>query len=68
MCSRYVSPDQAAIERAWSAHARDIAPFSRDVNVVPSSTNPLLRLDAEEGGLELALARRGFIPHWRKQH
>jgi hypothetical protein len=51
MCGRYLSPDQAAIERAWSVHARDIAPFSRGFNVVPSSTNPLLRLDAEEGGL-----------------
>ncbi len=67
MCGRYVSPDQAATERAWSVHARDIAPFSQHFNVVPTSTIPLLRLDAEEGGLELALARWGFIPHWWEQ-
>jgi putative SOS response-associated peptidase YedK len=67
MCGRYVSPDQASIERAWSVHARDIAPFSQHFNVVPTSTVPLLRLDADQGGMELALARWGFIPHWWKQ-
>ena len=67
MCGRYVSPDQAAIERAWSVHARDIAPFSQQFNVVPTSTVPMLRLDKEGGGTELALARWGFIPHWWKQ-
>ncbi len=67
MCGRYVSPDQAAIERAWSVHARDIAPFSQQFNVVPTSTVPLLRPDEDEGGTEMALARWGFIPHWWKQ-
>lgn len=67
MCGRYVSPDQAAVERAWSVHARDVTPFAQHFNVVPSSTVPLLRLDEGEGGMELILARWGFIPHWWKQ-
>jgi len=67
MCGRYVSPDQAAVERAWSVHARDITPFSQNFNVVPTSTVPLLRHDEDAGGLALTLARWGLIPHWWKQ-
>jgi len=67
MCGRYVSPDQGAVERAWSVHARNIAPFSEHFNVVPTSTVPLLHLDEDAGGVELGLARWGLIPHWWKQ-
>jgi len=68
MCGRYVSPDAAAIERAWNVHARNIKPFPTNFNVTPTSGVPILRL-AEDGdaGLSLDLARWGLIPIWWKQ-
>lgn len=66
MCGRYVSPDEAAIERAWHIGRRNGNPFARRFNVQPTTQVPILRLDRESGELELALARWGLIPHWWK--
>lgn len=65
MCGRYVSPDQAAIERAWQIRRSSGLDFPRRFNVQPTTDVPLLML--EEGGLALAAARWGLIPHWWKQ-
>jgi putative SOS response-associated peptidase YedK len=65
MCGRYVSPEQASIERAWKIHRSAGLDFARRYNVQPTTEVPLLLL--ESGELTLALARWGLIPHWWMQ-
>ena len=65
MCGRYVSPEQAAIERAWRiARATGNLP-GRRFNVAPTDQVPLLVRD--QGVLTLGTARWGLIPHWWKE-
>lgn len=66
MCGRFVSPDGAAIERAWHIGRHNNTPFRRSFNVSPTAIVPVLRLDRETRQLELATARWGLIPHWWK--
>lgn len=66
MCGRYVSPDRAAIERAWNVGRDNGNPFAARYNVQPSTLVPMLR-PCEAGGLEIAFARWGLVPHWWKQ-
>ena len=40
MCGRYVSPEQAAIERAWNIGQCDGNPFAARYNVAPQQGNP----------------------------
>lgn len=65
MCGRYVSPDQASIERAWQIRRDSSLSFPRRFNVQPTTVVPLVFLDA--GELALTGARWGLIPHWWKQ-
>ena len=65
MCGRYVTPDEAAIERLWNL-TKKIPAFPRSWNVAPGATVPLLRLHRETGELEVVMARWGLIPHWWK--
>lgn len=65
MCGRYVSPEQASIERAWKIHRSTGLDFPRRYNVQPTTEVPVLLLDA--GELVLAVARWGLIPQWWKQ-
>jgi putative SOS response-associated peptidase YedK len=65
MCGRYVSPEQASIERAWKIHRSTGLDFPRRYNVQPTTDVPLLLPAA--GELALAAARWGLIPHWWKQ-
>jgi putative SOS response-associated peptidase YedK len=67
MCGRYVSPEQAAMERAWQVGRQNVNPFPRNFNVAPSTHVPLLRRDVESGELELTAARWGLIPVWWKE-
>jgi len=64
MCGRYVSPEQASIERAWQIRRESGLAFPRRFNVQPTTVVPLLALDA--GELALTGARWGLIPHWWK--
>ena len=66
MCGRYVSPEQAAIERAWHIGRHNNAPFKRRFNTFPTDTIPFLRLTADSAELELDTGRWGFVPHWWK--
>jgi putative SOS response-associated peptidase YedK len=66
MCGRYVSPDQAEIERFWHIGRRNSNPFPRRYNVAPTSMVPILRLDRATGEIELVNARWGLIPVWWK--
>ncbi len=66
MCGRYVSPEQAAIERAWHI-GRAGSPFPRRFNVQPTSMVPILRRSRTSGELTLSEARWGLIPNWWKE-
>ena len=66
MCGRYVSPDDAAIERHFHFGRRDQQVFVRRFNVAPSTTVPIIVSD-QDGRLELVAARWGFVPHWWKE-
>ncbi len=67
MCGRYVSPDQASIERHWNL-IRGGNPYARRYNVAPSTPVPVLQQPADGGALTLAAARWGLIPAWWKQN
>ncbi len=64
MCGRYVSPEQAAIERAWHIGRTNSNPFRRRYNVLPTTQVPILRRALDADVLELTEARWGLIPHW----
>lgn len=69
MCGRYLSPDTAAIERAFHVGPNngDANAFARRFNVLPTSDIPILRGVPDLQGFELCAARWGFIPFWWKQ-
>jgi len=67
MCGRFVSPDEAAIERAFRLGRRERpSPLARRYNVFPTDTIAFLRLPSDAEELELAAGRWGFVPHWWK--
>lgn len=66
MCGRYVSPEEAEIERFWNLGRHNPAPFARRFNVAPTQPIPILRLDRATGEIELVTARWGLIPNWWK--
>ena len=63
MCGRYVSPEEAAIERFWHIGRHNNNPFPRRYNVTPASAIPILRLDRATGEIELVNARWGLVPN-----
>jgi putative SOS response-associated peptidase YedK len=71
VCGRYVSPEQAAIEREWHVGRGNSNPFKRRFNVQPSTDVPILRLHpqsrAHSDQRELTLARWGLVPAWWKE-
>jgi putative SOS response-associated peptidase YedK len=68
MCGRFVSPEEAAIERYWHLGRRSNPnPFARRFNVFPTDTIPFLRLPSSSDELELAAGRWGLVPHWWKE-
>jgi SOS response associated peptidase (SRAP) len=66
MCGRYVSPEEAEIERFWHIGRPNNNPFGRRFNVAPTLIIPILRLDRATGEIELVNARWGLIPAWWK--
>jgi putative SOS response-associated peptidase YedK len=66
MCGRYVSPDQAAIERAFHIGGRSNPnPFRGLFNAAPTLMLPVVRVHPEHSR-EIALLRWGLIPSWAK--
>jgi putative SOS response-associated peptidase YedK len=64
MCGRYLTPDQAALERYWGLPAPP--DFSQSFNVAPSQLAPVVR--ADDNGVEsLDLLTWGFQPGWAKR-
>ena len=67
MCGRFVSPEEATIERYWHLGRRNNPnPFARRFNVFPTDTIHFLRLPSNSDELELAAGRWGLVPHWWK--
>lgn len=66
MCGRYVSPDRAAIERAWQIGRATSNPFGTRYNVLPTTVVPIL-CAAPGGGYALDEARWGLVPAWWKE-
>lgn len=71
MCGRFVSPDQAAIERIfqlggprWRLVLKSDEPFVTRFNVAPTDPIPIVRRRKDE--LELTPAHWGLVPHWAK--
>jgi len=68
MCGRYVSPEEAAIERAFQLGRRSSPhPFVRRFNVYPTDTVPFVRRPTDSEEPELAAGRWGLVPHWWKE-
>lgn len=63
MCTRYVPPDQASIERAWEIGRSHPGPWARAL--FPRALGPFLRMD-RSGQLELVVGQWGLIPRWAK--
>lgn len=62
MCGRYVTKDQAEIERYWKVKGRDIAePFRARYNAAPTAIMPIIRGGASR---ELVAMKWGLIPPW----
>ena len=65
MCGRFVSRDQAALEREYTI--RVLNPFERVYNAAPSMQLPVMRRAADGPGLEALTMRWGLIPGWWSQ-
>lgn len=64
MCGRYITPDEAALEREWGL---SVPPdFTQSFNFAPSLRAPVIRLD-EHGAPDLSLLVWGFQPSWSKR-
>ena len=67
MCGRFVSPEEAAIERAVEVgRKRGGLLWKSSFNTAPTMAVPVLLGDSEPG-YTLDTARWGFIPHWCKK-
>ena len=75
MCGRYVSPEQAAIERQWHSGRHNqpslSEPFPARYNVAPQQGKPenfipVVR-KTEDGELELARLQWWLLPFWSKE-
>jgi putative SOS response-associated peptidase YedK len=64
MCGRYLTPEEADLERAWDLPAPD--GYSRSWNFAPSQQAPVVR-PATNGGLGMELLVWGFRPPWAKR-
>lgn len=72
MCGRYVTPDEAALEREWGALPRDIeyfpsynfAPTMRGPTVIDTDEDPDKVNDRQQS---ITVMTWGFQPHWAKR-
>jgi putative SOS response-associated peptidase YedK len=64
MCGRFVSREQAAVEREYNVKVRN--PFERVYNAAPTMSLPVIRVDGSGGGTgrEALSMRWGLIPGW----
>lgn len=66
MCGRYVTPDEALIERYWHLGSRNAPnPFGGSYNAAPTQMLPIVRV-FDSGERMVTLMRWGLIPSWAK--
>jgi putative SOS response-associated peptidase YedK len=65
MCGRFVSREQAAIEREYNIRVRQ--PFERVYNAAPTMELPVLRTAGAGTELEAVAMRWGLVPAWWSQ-
>ena len=63
MCGRYLTPEEADLERAWELDPPE--GYRRSYNLAPSQLAPVVR--ADENGMRLDQLVWGFQPHWVKR-
>jgi putative SOS response-associated peptidase YedK len=64
MCGRYLTPEEADLERAWEL---TLPPdYRQSFNLAPSQQAPVVRID-RAGETELGLLVWGFRPRWAKR-
>ncbi|PKO33721.1 MAG: DUF159 family protein [Betaproteobacteria bacterium HGW-Betaproteobacteria-7] len=61
MCTRYISPDQAEIERLWHIGRHNQRQWARDL--FPRALGPFIR-PGQAGGLDLVVGTWGLVPSW----
>ena len=61
MCTRYIAPDQAEIERTWHIGRHNQYRWARDL--FPRALGPFVR-SGEGTGLEIIVGSWGLIPSW----
>lgn len=61
MCTRYISPDQAEIERFWHIGRHNQPKWAKEV--FPRTLGPFLRLGNDQP-LDLIVGTWGLIPYW----
>lgn len=64
MCGRYLTPEEADLERAWDLSAP--VDYRRSYNLAPSQLAPVVR-PSEKGALAIEMLVWGFQPHWAKR-
>jgi putative SOS response-associated peptidase YedK len=64
MCTRYISPDQADIERVWHIGRHNQVQWTNEL--FPGSHGPFLRQGQPNAGLDLVVGTWGLIPKWAK--
>jgi hypothetical protein len=56
MCGRYVSPEEAEIERLWRVGRHNNNPFAGRFNVSTTAIIPILRVDCPTGEIASSYA------------
>ena len=66
MCGRYITPDEAAIERYWGLSPREPLRLEPSYNFAPTQSGPVV-VGGKRGVRELELFQWGFQPSWSKR-
>jgi putative SOS response-associated peptidase YedK len=67
MCTRYISPDEAAMERFWEIGRRNQPAWWESAAVFPRAQGPFIRYGNDaDNGRELVIGQWGLIPWFAK--
>ena len=66
MCNRYVSPDEAAIERYWHIGRHNVNQPWKSAGVFPRAPGPFIRAAKDSSESELVIGQWGLIPWFAK--
>jgi putative SOS response-associated peptidase YedK len=65
MCNRYVTPEEAAIERLWQIKHNSVPRWPKEV--FPRALGPFIRTVPQSDDLELVVGQWGLIPWFAKE-